>query len=274
MAPHRMAATLSAALAILLGSGCSGDVRAPVEVRAAPVQHEPIVHTVHKGDSLYSIAWVYDRDYLDLAEWNGIEPPYTIYPGQTLRLKAPANLQNRVRQPHASGSSSTSAHTPTPPAVTKQPAAAARDKQRPAAPAPPKQTSTAGRYTQDPDRKVSRWFWPTQGPVLRAFAKDGNKGVDLGGRLGQPVLAAADGRVVYSGSGLIGYGKLIIVKHNKNHLSAYGHNSEILVKEGDVVAGGQRIANMGRAAGKEPMLHFEIRFKGKPVDPVRYLPKT
>jgi lipoprotein NlpD len=121
-----------------------------------------------------------------------------------------------------------------------------------------------------PQRVV--WVWPARGRVLRGFAEGGSKGVDIGARLGAPVRAAADGRVVYSGSGLVGYGKLIILKHNNSYLSAYAHNDRLLVKEGDSVVGGQRIAHMGQTGTQEVKLHFEIRRDGKPVDPLKYLP--
>jgi lipoprotein NlpD len=118
------------------------------------------------------------------------------------------------------------------------------------------------------------WRWPAQGQVVRHFSpKNGSKGIDIAGRSGQAVNAAAGGRVVYSGSGLRGYGKLIIIKHNNSHLSAYAHNERLLVKEGDTVNGGQRIASMGRAGDRQVKLHFQVRRNGKPVDPLRYLPK-
>jgi lipoprotein NlpD len=123
--------------------------------------------------------------------------------------------------------------------------------------------------------RVESWLWPTEGPVLRTFQSQsaGRKGVDIGGRAGQRVVAAADGRVVYTGSGLVGYGRLIIVKHNKNMLSAYGHNQKIMVKEGDQVRGGQAIATMGNSGTTRNQLYFEIRKDGKPVNPLLYLPK-
>jgi lipoprotein NlpD len=120
---------------------------------------------------------------------------------------------------------------------------------------------------------VKRWRWPAKGKVVTSFSRSGGKGIDIAGKFGQVIVAASDGSVVYSGSGLIGYGQLIIVKHNKRYLSAYAHNNKILVKEGDTVKGGQRIAEMGRSGSNRAMLHFEIRRDGKPIDPMRYLPK-
>ncbi|MHB1514213.1 MAG: peptidoglycan DD-metalloendopeptidase family protein [Acidiferrobacteraceae bacterium] len=119
-----------------------------------------------------------------------------------------------------------------------------------------------------------RWTWPVVGPLLRGFGQHGNKGIDIGGSLGAAVRAAAAGEVVYAGSGLPGYGKLIILKHNKTFLSAYAHNSRILVKEGEMVRRGQEIAEMGSSGTDRIMLHFEIRLRGNPVDPLHYLPRT
>ncbi|MDX1528350.1 MAG: peptidoglycan DD-metalloendopeptidase family protein, partial [Gammaproteobacteria bacterium] len=120
---------------------------------------------------------------------------------------------------------------------------------------------------------IKHWAWPAKGQIVTDFASSGRKGVDISGRLGQPIVAAADGRVVYAGGGLRGYGELIIVKHNKRYLSAYAHNNRILVKEGDEVKIGQRIAEMGSTGTDSVRLHFEIRRDGKPVNPVRYLPR-
>jgi lipoprotein NlpD len=122
---------------------------------------------------------------------------------------------------------------------------------------------------------VTRWVWPAKGPLLRGYAPDatGKKGIDIGGSTGQPILSAADGKVVYSGSGLVGYGRLIIIKHNDSILSAYGHNSELLVTEGEYVRAGQVIAKMGSSGTSSARLYFEIRADGKPVNPLRYLPR-
>ncbi|MGA7801591.1 MAG: peptidoglycan DD-metalloendopeptidase family protein [Gammaproteobacteria bacterium] len=203
-------------------------------------------YTVRSGDTLYSIAWQYGDDYHDLARWNGITPPYTIYVGQRLRLRAPAST---VRSPAS------------PPRR-----AAAR---RPG--------STSDSESESPVHSAGslHWQWPTSGPLVKGYDPDaiGKKGITLGGRLGQPVRAAAAGRVVYSGSGLVGYGRLIIVKHNKDYLSAYANNSKLLVKEGERVHGGQVIAQMGSSGTDRVALHFEIRRDGKPVNPLRYLPK-
>ncbi len=201
-------------------------------------------YRVQAGDTLYSIAWRFDIDYHDLARWNHIDSDYTIYPGQELSLTGPA----------VAGAA---------PAAVPAPAdasAAPQDKAGAASPA------VAGPL---------RWQWPTDGRIVAGFdpAKPRAQGVDIGGEVGQPIHAAADGKVVYSGSGLIGYGKLIIIKHDETYLSAYAYNDVLYVKQGDTVHGGDIIARMGTGPHKRPRLHFEIRRDGKPVDPTRYLPQ-
>lgn len=215
-------------------------------------------YTVHRGDTLYSIAWRYDIDVKDLARWNGVSPPYTIYPGQRLRMSPPAasaGTQVATRDPVASTHKS----------PVHSPQTSSSNSPRTTLPVP------------DDSRPASalRWQWPADGPVIKTFSADstGKKGISIGGTPGQPVRASADGTVVYSGSGLIGYGQLIIVNHNKNYLSAYAHNQRILVREGDRVTAGQQIAELGSTGTDRPMLHFEIRLNGKPVDPLKYLPR-
>ncbi len=248
---------------VLLTACGFGAVRAPVEQRGPSRTAAVPYHMVRKGDTLYAIAWEHGLDYNDLASWNAIAPPYVIYPGQRLRLAAPAGGIARVPVPE-------------PPVSHPVP--------RPSAPSRPRATAPSGARTPVHRGTVKRvaphskqmlsWTWPARGRVVRGYQDAGNKGVDIAGPLGAPVYAAAAGRVVYSGSGLIGYGKLIIVKHNKNYLSAYAHNRSLLVKEGDTVKGGQRIARMGQTGARRVELHFEIRKDGKPVDPLRYLPKV
>ena len=199
------------------------------------------IHTVKRGETLYSIAFKYGQDYRAVAKRNDVATPYTIYPGQELYLTDEANK------------------------------IAANSSQTPRK----KKSKTAGEDNKEklPTQSVRRWVWPAGGKVLTSYSASGRKGIDISGRLGEPVKAAADGKVVYSGGGLIGYGELIIIKHNKNYLSAYGHNDKLLVKQGDFVGGGQKIATMGRTGTDKVKLHFEIRRDGKPVDPIRYLPK-
>ena len=199
---------------------------------------------VRRGDTIYHIATVNGLTALDLALWNGVPPPYTIYPGQRLRLYPGAAPVARSTAPSRATTST------------------------PSVPAPPPVVST-------PSNAPFSWRWPTDGSLVESYAAGDptRQGIDIAGNAGQPVRAAADGVVVYSGSGLVGYGELIIVKHNDQWLSAYGHNRARLVNEGQLVKAGQQIAEMGHSGAARDMLHFEIRYNGKPVDPQAYLPK-
>ena len=191
-------------------------------------------YTVRRGDTLYSIAWRNGLDWRSLAQWNGVSAPYSIALGQKLRLTAP---------PAAGAARTAPARAPSVP-------------------------------SSGPPSRLA-WSWPADGRVVAAF-RDGSatgKGIDIAGVLGADVRAASDGKVVYVGSGLVGYGKVIIVKHDDRYLSAYAHNDRFLVGEGDLVKRGQRIAAMGIGSGQRPLLHFEIRLDGRAVDPARLLPK-
>jgi lipoprotein NlpD len=268
---------------------------------AAPVREVP-TYTVKKGDTLYLIALDHGHDYKDIAAWNGVENPDRIRVGQVLRLGPPGETEvlapvgtaqvNPV-QPRQSvearplgATGSAPAGVAAAPAVTAAGAppntkttpktgkeayagqvASATPAANVAAPAAP----TAPVTTGGDDDKVD-WGWPAQGKMLGTFSEATNKGVDIAGKVGDPVTASASGKVVYSGTGLRGYGKLIIIKHNASYLSAYAHNSQILVKEGQLVTKGQKIAEVGNTDAEQPMLHFEIRKQGKPVDPLKYLP--
>jgi len=266
-------------------AGCSYGGIAPVESASrapAATTSTPSAYVVRRGDTLYSIAWRYRFDYRQLAAWNGIREPYTIYPGQKLRLTRPPGTTARSTQKRpTAGSAGTAQSAPSRSSGAKKGASA------PSGPAKSASRSTGDSgASSSPSLKksrkvaaksgneaVERWHWPANGSVVTTFSNSGGKGIDIAGKLGQPILAAADGYVVYSGSGLIGYGQLIIVKHNKRYLSAYAHNNKLLVKEGDTVTGGQRIAEMGRSGSNRALLHFEIRKDGKPINPMRYLPK-
>jgi lipoprotein NlpD len=212
-------------------------------------------YTVIQGDTLYSIAWRNRLDWQDLARWNGLPANGLIYPGQVLKLAPPAQTASPNSSSGTAGQSGSQSAS-----RTASPASSGV-----AAKAPP----------VSKDAAVNSWYWPASGPLLAGFGDKNalGNGLDIGGRLGDPVRAAASGRVVYAGSGLIGYGKLIIVKHNDTFLSAYGHNRTLAVKEGQTVKIGQKIAEIGEGPGKKPLLHFEIRLNGKPVDPIRYLPR-
>ena len=209
---------------------------------------------VRRGDTLYRLATNNGISALDLAMWNNIAAPYTIYPGQRLRL-----YPNDARRTTVA----TGVARPTTPSTTRTPGAN-NPAIRPAAPA-----------KADVVKASFAWRWPADGQVVGTYAAGDptRQGVDIAGTGGQPVRAAADGVVVYSGSGLVGYGELIIVKHSDEWLSAYGHNRARLVNEGQVVKAGQQIAEMGRSGAARDMLHFEIRYNGKPVDPQQHLPR-
>lgn len=202
------------------------------------------VYTVKKGDTLYSIAWDHGHDYRTVARWNGIQSPYTIYPGQEIRMYPGRTATvSKTAGKAASKGSYSPARTPADDA-------------------------------SDNNRTLS-WQWPVKGEIVNTFSGSdpGKKGLDIGGRMGQAVQAAADGKVVYSGSGLRGYGKLIIIKHNTTYFSAYAYNSKLHVREDDTVKSGQHIADMGNNGSGPAMLHFEIRRNGTPQDPMKYLPK-
>ncbi len=193
-------------------------------------------HIVRKGETLYSIAWRYGKDPDDVARWNRLGDGSLIYPGQVLRLKPGASSGSR----------------------------SASTRRAPSRPLP-----------SIPEQPAPKWSWPTSGRINVEFgAKPGTgTGVLINGKAGQTIYAAASGHVVYAGSGLIGYGKLIILKHNDTYLSAYGYNASLLVKEGENIKKGQRIAKMGEGPERKARLHFEIRRNGRPVDPRRYLPR-
>jgi lipoprotein NlpD len=196
----------------------------------------PAHHVVRAGETLYSISLRYGLDYRDVARWNAIGRDFLIHPGQRLRLDPP---------PRARGSA---------PAAVAAPAPRARP--------------------DDPAHRAPDWRWPVQGGHVAGTVRQpsGGVGLRIDGALNQPVLAAADGKVVYTGSGLRGYGHLIIVSHARGWLSAYGHNAVVHVQEGDDVRAGQAIAAMGRGPGQQPMLYFEIRLDGEPQDPLGQLP--
>jgi lipoprotein NlpD len=234
---------------------------APPGARAPNSKATATSHVVRRGDTLYSIAWQHGLKVDELARLNRLRAPYTIYPGQRLNVKPAAAAQAR---PLARAGPVSPAPLPKPVPAPAQPA--------PAAPAPAPQPAVA--HVPGDALFDGRWEWPTRGRIARGYRENvnGKKGIDISGHRGQPVRAAAGGKVVYVGSGLVGYGRLIIIKHNDSLLSAYGHNSKLLVQEGDHVRAGQLIAKMGSSGTDRTALYFEIRKDGKPVDPTRYLP--
>jgi lipoprotein NlpD len=212
------------------------------------------IAVVQPGQTVYRIATENGITALDLALWNDIPPPYVIHPGQRLRL-----YPRDGREP-AVAASSTATRAPSTPATPAR--------------APASTSAASATPPSGPVASSLAWRWPAEGAVADTFAAGDptRQGIDIAGKAGVPVRAAADGVVVYSGSGLVGYGELVIVKHNDQWLSAYGHNRARLVNEGALVKAGQQIAEMGRSGASRDMLHFEIRYNGKPVDPLRYLP--
>ncbi len=256
----------------LLVTGCSfrSLSRAPVEDRGtsmgkpAPAVVDPAVkqppgfenagkpgyYTVKPGDTMIRIGLETGQNWRDIVRWNNVEKPNQIEVGQVLRVvppsASPAASNGAVVKPVTSSSA-------TPAAV------------------PPAQTASGAAPGTAGEDEIA-WIWPANGSLLAGFDEVKNKGLDLGGSAGDPVLAAADGRVVYVGAGLRGYGNLIILKHNNTYLTAYAHNQTLLVKEDQSVRKGQKIAEMGNSDADRVKLHFEVRRQGKPVDPAKYLP--
>ncbi|MDM8349283.1 peptidoglycan DD-metalloendopeptidase family protein [Pseudomonas sp. sp1636] len=264
------------AIAALL-AGCVSSPPGGVQVvdrnarGVAAQQRQPVTsgqYVVRRGDTLYSIAFRFGWDWKALAARNGITSPYLIRVGQVIRFDG----RRLTRKPAVAV-----APAVTPPVPIGRPVVPTQ----PPVVRPPSQASVpikASRATtpvQPVQRSVSGWAWPASGVVIGRFSSNGslNKGIDIAGDLGQPVLAASDGSVVYAGSGLRGYGELLIIKHSDTYVSAYGHNRRLLVQEGQQVKAGQTIAEMGSTGADRVKLHFEIRRQGKPVDPLQYLPR-
>ncbi len=298
------------AMAVLL-AGCAARRPAPVvermpgptqpplaEAPAPPLVEKPIpTHAVKRGETLVGIALQYGLDYRDLAAWNGITNPNLISPGQVLVLAGPAGTPATIASPVATPLVSAG-----PPIEARPLANSATAKVEPraqklpfsekalaqlsgseggVAAVPPSPNVADAAPVAPPPAEPERppateaeavaWIWPAKGKVLSGFT-EATKGMDIAGRKGAAVVAAADGRVVYAGAGLRGYGKLVIIKHNNTWLSAYAHNDNILVKEQQDVRKGQKIAEMGATDADQVKLHFEVRRQGKPVDPAKVLP--
>lgn len=271
-------------LALLLGGCFRGESVRPAPSPRPTATTAPAAHQVQRGETLYGIARRYGLNFRDVARWNGIAAPYTIYPGQKLLLGERSTTRSvttpRPQRPTgtATGRPSQAQTAPlgTRPAPTSKPVAATAPAAVPSA-NPAKPTTPASSPPAATPQKPSAggWRWPTEGKVIRGFVANdpGRQGIKIAGEAGQPVVAARAGQVVYSGAGLVGYGELVIVKHDGGYLTAYGHNKRRLVQEGEQVKAGQAIAELGRSGTDREMLHFEIRVGGKPVDPLPLLPR-
>ena len=286
----RLGTIVLAAAGVLVLAGCASNrTRAPVEDRMAATPPaaasasaasaaaampgaenagKPGYYTVKPGDTLARIAFEHGQDWRDVAKWNKLDNPNVIEVGQVLRVLRPGADAAVATRPVTSARVETKPLSPTPAAAASSaPSAAAASAPRAATAMP----AASAPVAREGDDDVS-WIWPANGAVVVQFDDVRSKGIVIGGKAGDPVLAAADGRVVYAGSGLRGYGNLLIVKHNNTYLTAYAHNQTLLVKEDQAVRRGQKIAEMGSTDAESVQLHFEIRRLGKPVDPAKLLP--
>jgi lipoprotein NlpD len=240
-------------------SACSTNGNyAPISDRYNPSEKVPPYYIVSAGDTLFSIAWRYGFDVQGLATANRISRPYTIYPGQAIMLQEsskPLVAQASMPNPAVKTSVKNSVRV--------------KSSHKPQAHARPPLVEK-----KRIDSRSETWRWPLEGAVVRAFVASGqaHKGIDIKGKMGEPVHASKSGEVVYAGNGLVGYGNLLILKHSEMYLSAYGHNRRLLVKEGDKVKSGDVIAELGDSGTYSAKLHFEVRVNGKPVDPLTLLP--
>jgi lipoprotein NlpD len=246
--------------------GCGGnDYRAPVERRYSEPKAVPTSYAVQRGDTLYSIAFRYGLDYRALALANNISSSFTIYPGQKLLL-----VKGAIGKKAAAAQAKPAKPKPKPsvkPVIKAPPKTPTRTASRPTPKVAVKTVASA-----PSNIAVSGWRWPTAGKVVRGYSSSVHKGIDISGERGDPIYAVASGQVVYAGTGIVGFGELLIIKHNELYLSAYGHNSRLLVDEGETVKAGQKIAEKGSSGTNTIKLHFEIRKEGKPIDPLKLLP--
>lgn len=296
-------------LTLLVLAGCASNVPAPVLERGTPSSEASAVaakdtYVVKSGDTLYSIARENGIDHRELIALNGIENPNQISVGRVLKIKpkaaadsavaatAPITTDVVVAKPIGGepvvepGTSSGNTETlKREPKAGKAPysdqalAQAQGSGQQNSAGTAQAVTGSDGAKPESKPTDAPAgpdeidWIWPANGKMIGTFSEGGSKGVDISGKAGDPVIASGDGKIVYSGTGLRGYGKLVIIKHNNTYLSAYAHNQTILVKEGQSVSKGQKIAEMGNSDADQVKLHFEVRRQGKPVDPLNYLPQ-
>lgn len=284
---------------VLLFSGCSFKASKPAPVESISSRTKPLYnkgtltslrYKVKKGDTLYSISWGAGKDFTQIARLNRLKKPYTIYPGQLLYLQS---LKSNDKQ------SATAKRAPKDPAIkpakttenqttklskssnvipidrTKKQLDPVHKSAYSVASATTNVNHKLKRPPSTLPKQVSKWYWPTKGRLIGTFSakEQGSKGIKIAGRRGDVIKAAADGRVVYAGNALRGYGNLVIIKHSDDYLSAYAHADRILVKEKQNVTAGQKVAKMGSSGTNKVMLHFEIRRHGKSVNPMYYLPK-
>lgn len=263
----RLSVCLGASLLLGLLGGCATSSGTSESISSRPASgptRQPVTqgqYRVQRGDTLYSIASRYGWEWKALAVRNGIAPPYTIRVGQVIRFGDSGAQVSRV--------------TPVPSAASpgRTPLATQGAVTAPAPQATP--VTPAAGQSAAPAISAKGWAWPANGQLIGLFSSNSslNKGIDIAGELGQPVVAASTGSVVYAGNGLRGYGELVIIKHSDTYVSAYGHNRRLLVREGQQVKAGQKIAEMGSSGADRVKLHFEIRRQGQPVDPLQYLPR-
>lgn len=300
MFSSRSPVIFAAVLVVMAFAGCAAHRPAPVidrgsaakvppataakpspKAAATVPESRPETHTVRAGDTLFAIALDYGLEYRDIAAWNNIDNPSVIRVGQVLRLRPPGTtVSTPLRSPPSSVESRPLGTTApaSPDGVRTEPAGmrvpysdqAFAKLSKTDAPSPPPKPEA--RPEPPRDAGEIEWSWPTTGKVIQAFNGTTAKGIAIAGKSGQPVLASAGGRVIYSGTGIRGLGRLLVIKHNETFFSVYGHNRDLLVKEGQTVSKGQRIAEMGDTDADQVKLHFEIRRFGQPVDPVRLLP--
>ena len=287
-------AVVSLLAALMVSAGCSTRRLAqpapvedrsgsmPVDVKSLPGAEnagKPGYYTVRPGDTLFRIALDSGQTWRDVQAWNNLANPNTIEVGQVLRVAPPVGSSQASAAPVASvpgvavpGTATTSPVAPT--GVVSRPLSATGTTVPATASVITPTPAPAAAATPEPaGADELKFVWPAQGAVIANFDEAKNKGVSIAGRIGDPVVAAADGRVVYSGAGLRGYGNLIILKHNNTYLTAYAHNQALLVREDQAVKQGQKIAEMGSSDTDRVKLHFEVRRLGKPVDPLGFLPK-
>ena len=296
--------------ALLLLAGCASNSPAPVSDRGGqPMSTSPTpaapkdTYTVKSGDTVYSIAREHKMDFRELIAMNNIESPDRITPGKVLKIKPPADQSSSVA---STAPVSTDVVVSRPigndPVIEKRPLGANTDAlrrepkagkeaysdqalaqaQNPGQPKPAVVPASAAATEVKPEPKPAEaapaseelaWIWPAGGKVITQFSEGGNKGIDIAGKMGDQVVAVGDGRVTNANNALRGYGYLIVIKHSGNFITVYAHNSKLLVKDGQTVTKGQKIAEMGNTDADQVKLHFEVRQQGKPVDPLQYLPK-